>query len=176
MKRAVESVMTAEVVTVHPATPFRELVRLLQQHRISAVPVTDDDGRPVGLVSEADLLIKEGYPHGAQDAGMVEAIHNRRQLGKAAGANAADVMANPVVTVPIGTPVVDAARRMIRHGVKRLPVVDGRGKLAGIVIRADLLKVFPRPDPAIAGEVAHDVVRRRFRIAAGDRRSRPEVA
>ncbi len=167
MKRTVESVMTDEVVAVRPATPFRELVRLLEQHRISALPVVDDTGRLVGIVSEADLLVKEGYPHGAQDAGMVEAIRYRGRLGKAAGASAAEVMAAPVITVVAGTPVADAARLMVRQGVKRLPVLDEQGGLAGIVTRTDLLKVFLRPDPAICWEVEHDIVGDRLGLAPG---------
>jgi CBS domain-containing protein len=172
MKHTVESVMTAEVVAIRPSSPFRDLVRLLQQHRISALPVVDDAGRPVGLVSEADLLVKEGYPHGAEDAGMVDAIRYRRRLGKAAGATATEVMAAPVITAPVitiavGTSVVEAARLMVRQGVKRLPVVDAQGRLAGIVTRSDLLKVFLRPDPAIGWEVEHDVVRDRLGFAPG---------
>jgi len=158
MKHTVESVMTAEVVAIRPSSPFRDLVRLLQQHRISALPVVDDAGRPVGIVSEADLLVKEGYPHGAEDAGMVDAIRYRRRLGKAAGATAAEVMAAPVITVAVDTSVVEAARLMVCQGVKRLPVVDEQGRLAGVVTRSDLLKVFLRPDPAIGWEVEHDVI------------------
>ena len=167
MKHTVDSVMTVEVVAVRPSTPFRDLVRLLERHRISALPVIDDDGRPVGIVSEADLLVKEGYPHGAQDVGMVDAVRYRRRLGKALGATAAEVMAAPVLTVTVGASVVDAARLMVREGVKRLPVVDDEGKLAGIVTRADLLKVFLRPDPAIGWEVEHEVVRERLGFAPG---------
>jgi CBS domain-containing protein len=167
MKHTVDSVMTVEVVAVRPSTSFRDLVRLLERHRISALPVVDDDGRPVGIVSEADLLVKEGYPHGAQDAGMVDAVRYRRRLGKALGATAAEVMAAPVLTVAVGAPVVDAARLMVREGIKRLPVVDDEGKLAGIVTRADLLKVFLRPDPAIGWEVEHEVVRERLGFAPG---------
>lgn len=167
MKHTVDSVMTVEVVAVRPSTPFRDLVRLLERHRISALPVVDDDGRPVGIVSEADLLVKEGYPHGAQDVGMVDAVRYRRRLSKALGATAAEVMAAPVLTVAVGASVVDAARLMVREGVKRLPVVDDEGKLAGIVTRADLLKVFLRPDPAIGWEVEHEVVRERLGFAPG---------
>jgi CBS domain-containing protein len=168
MEHNVESVMTAEVVTARPSSPFRELVRLLERHRISALPVTDDAGRLVGIVSEADLLVKQGYPHGAEDASMVDAVRHHRRLAKAAGACAAEVMAAPVITVPLGTPVATAARLMVRMGVKRLPVVDARGRLAGIVTRSDLLKVFLRPDPAIRWEVEHDVVCGRLGIAAGE--------
>jgi CBS domain-containing protein len=158
MEHTVEAVMTSQVVTARPSSPFHELVRLLEQHHVSALPVVDDSGRLVGIVSEADLLIKEGYPHGATDAG---------RLAKAAGTRAAEVMAAPVITVPLGTLVNDAVRLMLRLGIRRLPVVDSRGGLAGIVARSDLLKVFLRPDPAVQWEVDHDIVRGELGIAAG---------
>ncbi len=149
MEHTVEAVMTSQVVTARPATPFHELVRLLEQCQISALPVVDDSGRLVGIVSEDDLLIKEGYPHGATDASPVDAARYRKRLDKAAGTRAGEVMAAPVNSVPLGTLVADAVRLMLRLDVKRLPVVDARGGLAGIVARSDLLKVFLRPDPAV---------------------------
>ena len=167
MEHTVEAVMTSQVVTARPTSPFHELVRLLEQHHISALPVVDDSGRLVGIVSEADLLIKEGYPHGTTDTGPVDAARARRRLAKATGTRAAEVMAAPVITVPLGMLVGDAVRLMLRLGVRRLPVVDAHGGLAGIVARSDLLKVFLRPDPAVQWEVDHDIVRGELGIAAG---------
>jgi CBS domain-containing protein len=168
MEHRIDSVMTCEVVTTQPSTPFRELVELLQRKRISALPVVDQDDRLVGIVSEADLLIKEGYPHGGDDAGVVDALRYRKRLGKAAGICALDVMTREVVSVPLGTRLTTAARLMIRLGVKRLPVVDAEGRLAGIVTRGDLLKVFLRPDQAISWEVAHEIVQDAMGIPQGD--------
>ena len=167
MKHTIESVMTAEVVTATPATSFRELVDLLGMHRISALPVVDQDGKVTGIVSEADLLVKEGYPHGGEDAGVIDALRHRGRLEKAAGICALDVMTRRVVTVPLGTEVAAAARLMIRLGIRRLPVVDDQGRLAGIVTRSDLLKVFLRPEPAISWEVAHEIVHDRMGIPVG---------
>jgi CBS domain-containing protein len=168
MEHKVESVMTADVVTATPSTPFRELVELLQRRRISALPVIDEAGKLVGIVSEADLLVKEGYPRGADDAGMIDALRHRRRFGKAAGTHAAEVMTRRVVTVPLGTEVATAARLMVRLGVKRLPVVDDQGRLAGIVTRSDLLKLFLRPDPAICWEIRHDLLDGRMAATAAD--------
>src|SRR6266545_3072544 len=159
MEHKVESVMTAKVVTAMPSTPFRELVDLLARNRISALPVVDQDAKLVGIVSEADLLVKEGYPHGGDGAGALEALRHRRRFGKAAVCCASEVMTRRVVTVPLGAEVAATARLMVRLGVKRLPVVDDQGRLTGIVTRGDLLKVFLRPDPAISWEVRHGVVR-----------------
>jgi CBS-domain-containing membrane protein len=167
MEHTVEAVMTSQVVTARPASPSHELMRLLEQHHVSALPVVDDSGRLVGIVSEDDLLIKEGYPHGAADASPADVARYRKRLDKAAGTRAAEVMAAPVSSVPLGTLVADTVRLMLRLDVKRLPVVDARGRLAGIVTRSDLLKVFLRPDPAVRWEVDHDIIRGEFGIADG---------
>ena len=95
-------------------------------------------------------------------------VRYRHRLGKAAGTRAAELMAAPAITVPLGTSVADAVRLMVRLDVKDLPVVDARGGLAGIVTRGDLLKVFLRPDLAIRWEVDHDIVRGTLGIADGD--------
>jgi CBS domain-containing protein len=168
MGHKVESVMTAEVVTVEPLTPFRELVELLERHRVSALPVVDAAGTLLGIVSEADLLVKEGYPHGGDDAGVIDGFRHRRRYGKSAGIQAADVMTRRVVTVPLGTEIATAARLMVRLGTRRLPVVDDQSRLAGIVTRGDLLKLFLRPDPAIAWEVRHELLEDRMGESATD--------
>jgi CBS domain-containing protein len=168
MEHTIESVMTTEVVTARPSTPFQELVDLLQRKRISALPVVDQDGRLVGIVSEADLLSKQGHPHGGDDAGVIDALRHRQRLGKATGIRALGVMTRQVVPVPLGTEVAAAARLMLRLGIKRLPVVDDQGRLAGLVIREDLLKVFLRPDPAISWEVRHETVEGRMGAVAGE--------
>jgi CBS domain-containing protein len=167
VEHRIESVMTRQVVTARPSTSFRELVDLLQRNRISALPVVDQDGRLVGIVSEADLLIKQGYPHGGADAGVIDAVRHRARLEKAAGICALDVMTRRVVTVPLGTEVATAARLMIRLGIKRLPVVDDQERLVGIATRGDLLKVFLRPDQAMVWEVAQEIVQARMGIPAG---------
>jgi CBS-domain-containing membrane protein len=167
VEHRLESVMTTQVVTARPSTPFRELVELLHSKRISALPVVDQHNRLVGIVSEADLLVKEGYPHGGGDTGVIDVLGHRERLDKAAGICALDVMTRRVVSVPLGTEVTTAARLMIRLGIKRLPVVNALGILVGIVARGDLLKVFLRPDQAIAWEVAHDIVQGRMGLPAG---------
>jgi len=111
----------------------------------------------VGVVSEADLLAKERYPHGRQGLGAAEALRQRAALHKAEGVTAAELMSSPPVTVPQGMTVAEAARLAARAGVKRLPVVDAAGHPVGIVTRSDLLKVFLRTDEEIRREIA-DVV------------------
>jgi CBS domain-containing protein len=149
MTSLVRDVMTTGVVTVEPWTPFREIVTRLAEHRISAAPVADAEGNVLGVVTEADLLLKQ--EHADLEFNLPLAWNRRRRLEreKAAAVVAGELMTTPAVTVPPTATVTEAARRMHTAGVKRLPVVNEAGRLAGIVSRADLLKVFNRSDEAI---------------------------
>lgn len=155
----VEDVMTREVITSTPATPFKTLARSLSENRISALPVVDSEGRVVGVVSEADLLLKEGRAD-LEPARLFESRSRRLERAKAHGITAAEVMTTPALTVAPKTPVAEAARLMRERRVKRLPVVDGGGHLAGIVSRGDLVRVFLRADADIKRAVARDLAQR----------------
>lgn len=159
-KRTVADVMTREVVTARPDTGFAELVRLMTEHSVSALPVTDEDGAVIGVVSEADLLAKEsaraeGAPHSLRAL-----LRRHADKARAAGTVAAGLMSSPAVTTTGDTPINAAARLMSEHRVKRLPVVDADRKLVGVVSRADLLGLFLRGDDAIAEEIRHEVFER----------------
>ena len=154
----VRDVMTTEVVTADPSTPFKELAGRLAQHRISAVPVVDADRRVLGIVTEADLLLKQEHPDPKATVSLIWTRRRRQERAKAAAAVAGKLMTAPAVTVPPTATVTEAARRMHTARVKRLPVVDERGQLLGIVSRADLVKVFTRPDEAIRSEIIDDVI------------------
>jgi CBS domain-containing protein len=159
MKSRVWDVMTRQVVVVDESAPFKEIVELLEEHRVSALPVVDADDRVVGVVSEADLLLKEVIDAaGENDGRLFERKRRKVERAKAAGAVAADVMTAPAITVRAGATLSDAARLMKDHGIKRLPVVESDGKLVGIVSRADLLRVFLRPDQDIKQEIERSVI------------------
>ncbi|HKP98701.1 MAG TPA: CBS domain-containing protein [Actinomycetes bacterium] len=168
MRRTVQDVMTRDVVAVRGATPFKELVRLLNEHRITALPVLDAPGRVVvGVVSETDLVLKEVAPLREQHASVFETAERRNERAKAASLTAADLMTSPAVTAGPDQLVVVAARRMHDRDVKRLPVVDHGGVLVGIVTRADLLKVFLRSDEELRFDVLDHVVGDRLRLPLG---------
>ncbi|MBE4768453.1 MULTISPECIES: CBS domain-containing protein [Streptomyces] len=152
----VGDVMTRTVVTVGRGTVFKEIVRLMRDRRISAVPVVEAGGRVVGVVSEADLLPKEEF----RDSDPDRYTQRRRlaDLAKAGAVTAEELMTTPALTVGSGETLAQAARTMARARVKRLPVVDAGGVLVGVVSRADLLKVFLRTDEEIAEEVRREVV------------------
>jgi CBS-domain-containing membrane protein len=158
MGRRVRDVMTPEVVTVGELASFKEIAATMAEHRVSALPVLNAQGRVAGIVSEADLLLKEEFPEGPAGGRLFQGRRQRMERAKAAGATAAELMTAPAVTVGPDTSVAEAARLLHRHGVKRLPVVDPAGPLLGIVSRADLLKVFLRSDAEIALEVRQDVL------------------
>jgi CBS domain-containing protein len=133
------------------------MVELIETHHVSALPVVDAENYVLGVVSEADLLLKEvqdelTVPH------LLETRRQRLERGKAAGATAQEIMTAPAITIGPQAPVRTAARLMRDRGIKRLPVVTWTGKLVGIVTRGDVLKVFLRDDEQIRGEIADHVI------------------
>jgi CBS domain-containing protein len=151
--------MTTGVVHVGPHTPFKEIAKLLAAHDVTSVPVVDDQDRPLGLVSEADLLMHEVAAH--DPAGLLPDAHLTTPERIRAGATtAAGLMSSPPVCARPEWTVVEAARLMNQRGVKRLLVVDEAGRLIGIVSRSDLLRVFLRNDQAIREEIRRDVLDR----------------
>ena len=158
MHSLVKDLMTPQVVTIGPATPFKEIVARLANHRVSAVPVVDDDGLVLGVVSEADLLLKEEFPDPDADIPLFWTKRRRLERDRAAATTARDLMSVAVVSIAPDATLAEAARRMHTAGVKRLPVLDEGGRLVGILSRADLLKVFNRPDQAIRREIMDEVI------------------
>ncbi|MGW0880129.1 CBS domain-containing protein [Streptomyces sp. NPDC002671] len=152
----VNDVMTHRVVALRSGAAFKDIVKAMREWRVSALPVLDDAGRVVGVVSEADLLPKEEYR--AADTGRSGQAQHLAGARKADAVTAAELMTTPAVTVAPDAPLAHAARIMARAGVKRLPVVCRDGTLQGIVSRSDLLKVFLRDDEDIAEEVRREVV------------------
>jgi CBS domain-containing protein len=145
----VQDVMTTPVVTVDRITPYKEIARLLTEHKISGMPVLIMGRHVAGVVSEADLLA-------ARDRNPEAGVWWLRWLAARKphqGLVASQLMTSPAVTIqPEGT-LARAARLMNAHHLRRLPVVDSDGKLLGIISRRDLLSVFLRPDPEIAHQV-----------------------
>ncbi|MFF4255127.1 CBS domain-containing protein [Streptomyces sp. NPDC001663] len=146
----VSDVMTQTVVAVGSEAPFKEIVELLDQWKVSALPVLAGEGRVVGVVSEADLMAKEEF----RDTEEGDPADRR----KAGAVSAGELMSAPAVTVHADATLAEAARIMARRHVKRLPVVDGVGLLQGVVSRSDLLKVFLRDDEEIAQEIRRSVL------------------
>lgn len=161
MKRwTVGDVMTQRVVTVGEATPYKEVVEMLAEHSVSAVPVVTEDRRVVGIVSEADLLHKMEFAGLEPHVRLLERKVRRIARAKAAADTAGDLMTSPAIVIGASESLTTAAKLMDAERVKRLPVVDEHGHLAGILSRRDLLRVYLRDDAGIRHEVTEDVLLR----------------
>lgn len=154
--RTVRGVMTGDVATAGEDMPLWALAAEMTRRHVGALPVIDSRGRLAGLVSKADLR-----PDGEarEDLAARPLPWRRRYAGRARarGRTARHVMTSPVITIAADASLVEAARVMDRNHVKRLPVTGPDGRLAGIVSRGDLLKVFLRPDRDISEEIRHEV-------------------
>ncbi|MEU2508980.1 CBS domain-containing protein [Streptomyces sp. NPDC007863] len=159
----VADVMTTKVVAVRPDTAFKEIAAAMERWKVTALPVLEGEGRVVGVVSEADLLLKEEFHD--RHIGMVEQLRRRDATAKAGSDRAAELMTTPAVTVRPEASLPRAARVMATRRVKRLPVVDADGMIQGVVSRSDLLKVFLRSDEELADEVRRDVVGHLFPLS-----------
>lgn len=156
----VSDVMTQTVVAIGQDARFKEIVETMEQWKVSALPVLAGEGRVIGVVSEADLLLKEEFRE--SDPSRVEQMGRLEDVRKAGAVTAGELMSTPALTVHAGDTLAQAARTMAYKSVKRLPVVDGQGLLQGIVSRSDLLKVFLRSDEDLLAEVRAEVIDRLF--------------
>lgn len=154
----VVDLMASDVISVRPETTLRDAARLMVEKGISGLPVTDDDGQLVGVISEADFLRKEVDRGDMMGRGLLGVLFDRESLAEAE--TVGEVMADNVFTISPDASLVEAARTMTTHGVKRLPVVTREGKLVGVVSRRDVVAAFTRPDDLIEDEIREDVVRR----------------
>ncbi len=150
-------IMTSPVITVRPETPMREVVNLMRRFEISGLPVVDEAGQMVGIVTEADVLHKAdvlqprppAIPWHGRSLWLERIVDRYR---KATGTTAGDLMTENVVTADEGTGVRELAHRMLTHGINRIPIVQGR-RVVGIVTRADILKVFSFSDAALVAAI-----------------------
>ena len=160
MKSCVRDVMATPVVAVKKTASFKGMIVRMQKARVSAFPVINDDGRVIGVVSQADMLNREADL--ATSPGPLSGVLRYRDHQKAAGATAAELMTSPPVTVGPDTPLAEAARLMRDHRVKRLPVTNATGHLIGILSRADVLSVFTRSDADIRREAGEEAIAQSF--------------
>ena len=153
MSIKVRDVMRNVAIAVGEDASFAEIVRTMRRYGVGAVSVVDADCRPVGVVSEDDLLLKEVDPvrHGAS---IFESRKRREEREKAAAVTASALMSTPAITVTPGSPVRDAARLMHEKRFKVLPVIDVvTGRIAGTLHQSDVLRVFTRSALALEREV-----------------------
>jgi CBS domain-containing protein len=164
----VKDVMSRDVVAVRPEAPLKEVARLMSTHGISGLPVVDDGGDVVGVVSEADFLLKErgfeGIPGRPLTWILGESGAAKAARTKVAAATAGEMMTLPAATVAPDASLRDAATMMVERRINRLPVTRG-GHLVGIVTRADLVRAYLRPDEEIRRTIRNDVILKTLWIA-----------
>ena len=151
----VADVMSKDVLTLRPSLPFKDAVARMLDAGVSGAPVVDENGAVVGIVTEADLMPKEAYGSGrGGGSGGLGYLAGRalERVRKTRALTTGDVMTTTVHSVSSTEDVRIAAREMLKHGIKRLPVVDD-DRLVGIVSRQDLLRVFTRPDDELQAEI-----------------------
>lgn len=162
--------MTHGVISVTPETRLRDIARLLGEHHISGVPVVDAEGTCIGVVSEADLLVKllsRPQSRRLPLEWIFGERHDPEELRRHAATTARQAMSAPAVTIEADRPLREAAALMVDRGVNRLPVVAG-GQLVGIVTRADLVQAYLRLDEEILDLIRDDVLRRTMWLDPGD--------
>ena len=158
----VRDLMTADVVVVHPATPLKEVARSLVEHRISGVPVVDDEGRLLGVLSEADFLVKEasaGERHRRRSplGWLLGDREAEAELHRITAITAGEAMTSPAESIAPDRALSEAARTMTDRRINRLPVVED-GRLVGIITRADIVRAYARTDDDLF-VAAQDAVR-----------------
>jgi CBS domain-containing protein len=156
--KTVSDVMTSRVHVARPMTPFKRLVQLIEENKISAVPIVDAQGFPVGIVSESDLLLKERRREIESESSLLHPRRRRQERAKAEGVVAWEIMTKPPITVRSDATMPQAARLMQERNIRRLIVVDERNKIVGIVSRSDLLQVFLGTDDELREEVLSTII------------------
>jgi len=149
--RRVGDVMSTEVITVDRATSYKEIARLLAEHRISGMPVLKMGRVVAGVVTEADLLAAEARI--ARRLRPVSRLSLRSRATQHPALTAGELMSAPPITIGPHVTVQSAGRLMSNRRVRLMPVVDEHGRLLGVISRRDLLAVFLRPDEDIAADV-----------------------
>ncbi|MER7506076.1 CBS domain-containing protein [Nonomuraea pusilla] len=149
----VKDVMGRVAIAVLEDAPFADIVAAMKRFAVGAVTVIDADRRPVGVVSEDDLLLKEtdAVKHSVS---IFESRRQRQEHQKASGVTAGQLMTTPPVTVTPGTPVREAARIMHDKHIKQLPVIDPvTGRIIGTLHQQDVLRVFARPMEQLEADI-----------------------
>ncbi|SDH74274.1 BON domain-containing protein [Sinosporangium album] len=153
MSVEVRDVMGRVAIAVTPEAPFIEIVEAMRRYAVGAVAVIDAERRPMGIVSEDDLILKEA-DLARHSTSMYETRNQGEMHRKATGVIARELMTTPAITVTPGRPLREAARLMHDKRVKQLPVVDpATGRIVGTLHCADVLRVFLRPAEELLTEI-----------------------
>ncbi|BBD59236.1 signal transduction protein [Nostoc sp. HK-01] len=147
MSKTVADVMSRDPIVVRAETPLKEAIQILAEKRISGLPVVDDVGQLVGIISETDLMWQEtGVTPPAYIMFLDSVIYLKnpatydRDLHKALGQTVGEVMSKNAVTISPNKTLKEAAQMMHDRNVHRLPVLDTEGQVVGILTRGDVIR------------------------------------
>lgn len=146
--KTVAEVMTPTPITVNPSTPLKEAISLLADKHISGLPVVDEQGNLVGVISESDLMWQEtgvDQPPYIMFLDAVIYLQNpgryEKEVHKALGQTVGEVMSNTPITIAPNQSLKEAAHLMHEKKVRRLPVVEpDSGKIVGIITQGDIIR------------------------------------
>ena len=147
MPKTVAEVMTRNPITVRPEALLQEVIQTLAERRISGLPVVDESGKLLGVVSETDLMWRESGVTPPAYIMLLDSViylenpaRYERDLHKALGQTAGEVMTSDPVTITPDKPLSDAARLMHERSIHRLPVLDAECQVVGILTRGDIVR------------------------------------
>ncbi len=140
-KLPVKDAMTTDVVTIKKDADIHEASRLLSEHRVSGLPVVDDENHVIGIITEADVLSMVGLKRGHTFRDIVKHLLGEPMPERRAGSKVEDIMTSPPITARPDDDIKVVAKILDDKRIKRLPVVDVEGKLTGIISRADIVRV-----------------------------------
>jgi CBS domain-containing membrane protein len=140
----VSEVMTIETVAVYEDADIEEAVRLLSGHRVSGLPVVDNEKRVIGVITEADILSVVGMKKGHTFKDIVAHLFGEPVPGNRTGNTVRQVMSSPAISTTPDALILEVAGILEERRIKRLPVVDDKGVLVGIISRADIVRAVAR--------------------------------
>ncbi len=143
----VRDVMTPSPKKVMASTPIKEIIQLLSYSHFYSVPVVDQKGRPIGIITETDLITRANLPLRVGLLSGAEWAHIDPALESIAYKNAGDIMTQPVISIGADELVTNAVDRMLEKGLKRLPVVNETGELVGVLARFDVFRTITEASP-----------------------------
>jgi CBS domain-containing protein len=147
MSKKVGEVMTRDPILVQPQTSLEEAIKILAEKRIGGLPVVDDSGKLLGVISEGDLMWQEAELKPPAYIMLLDSViylenpgRYQRELHKALGQTVGEVMSDHVWTIKPEKSVKDAARLLNEKRIDRLPVIDDNGHVVGIITRGDIVR------------------------------------
>lgn len=148
MSKTVADVMTANPAVVQAETPLKEAIKILAEKKISGLPVVDDAGKLVGVLSEGDLMWQEtgvNPPPYFMFLDSVIYLQNPaeydKELHKALGQTVGEVMSDRAIAITGDRPIKEAAQLMHKREIRRLPVIDEGERVVGIITRGDIVRM-----------------------------------